>query len=59
MTAPTAKLARSAAMASITVAVILVALKTWASWRTAGFEAGVDNGHIVRGSLDQGHSIQQ
>ena len=34
MTAPTAKLARSAAMASITVAAILVALKTWASWRT-------------------------
>ena len=29
-----AKLARSAAMASITVAVILVALKSWASWKT-------------------------
>lgn len=29
-----ALLARSAAMASISVAVILVALKTWASWRT-------------------------
>ena len=29
-----ARLARSAALASITVAVILVALKTWASWRT-------------------------
>ena len=27
-------LARSAAIASITVAVILVALKSWASWRT-------------------------
>ena len=29
-----AKLARSAAIASITVALILVALKSWASWRT-------------------------
>ncbi|WP_291179198.1 cation diffusion facilitator family transporter [Erythrobacter sp.] len=29
-----ALLARSAAMASISVAVVLVALKTWASWRT-------------------------
>lgn len=29
-----ARLARSAAFASISVAVILVALKTWASWRT-------------------------
>ena len=29
-----ARLARSAAFASITVAVILVALKSWASWRT-------------------------
>ena len=27
-------LARSAAMASISVALVLVALKTWASWRT-------------------------
>ncbi|WP_345719680.1 cation diffusion facilitator family transporter [Qipengyuania xiapuensis] len=34
MTDNRALLARSAAMASITVAVILVLLKTWASWRT-------------------------
>ncbi len=34
MTDNRAKLARSAAMASITVAVILVALKSWASWKT-------------------------
>ena len=27
-------LARSAALASISVALVLVALKTWASWRT-------------------------
>ena len=34
MTDDRARLARSAAFASITVAVILVALKSWASWRT-------------------------
>ena len=34
MTEDRARLARSAAFASITVAVILVALKSWASWRT-------------------------
>lgn len=34
MTDNRARLARSAAMASITVALILVALKSWASWRT-------------------------
>ncbi|MCP4026752.1 MAG: cation transporter, partial [Sphingomonas sp.] len=34
MTTDRALLARSAAVASISVALILVALKTWASWRT-------------------------